>query len=97
MADLSKFFRPRSVAVVGASTNPRKIGHVLLKNIVESGFKGKVIPVHPYAKEILGLKVERSLAKLKGKVELAVIVVPAGEVMQVLKDGARAGVKNYLI
>ena len=53
---LNSIFEPSSVAVVGASTNPEKTGHIILKNIVDGGFEGPVYPINPGASEILGLK-----------------------------------------
>ena len=53
---LDMFFNPQSVAIVGASENPRKLGYQVLSNLIESGFKGRIYPINPKAKEILGLK-----------------------------------------
>ncbi|RLI50136.1 acetyl CoA synthetase, partial [Candidatus Bathyarchaeota archaeon] len=53
---LEAFFEPKSIAVIGASRKTGKVGYEVLKNILESGFKGKVFPVNPKAEEILGQK-----------------------------------------
>ena len=55
--DLDFFFKPRSVAVFGASRNPEKPGRVLLRNLIRGGYKGEIYPLNPKAKEIEGLKV----------------------------------------
>ncbi len=75
--DLDAFFNPKSVAVVGVSREPRKFGHVIFKNFVGSGFKGKTYAVNPRAERILGFKAYADLKEIPGEVDLAVIAVPA--------------------
>jgi acyl-CoA synthetase (NDP forming) len=65
MMDL--FFKPRSVAVLGASGTPGKLGHVIVKNIADSDFAGSVCPVNPKSDEILGYKVFRSVLEMCSK------------------------------
>ncbi|UCG95737.1 MAG: CoA-binding protein [archaeon] len=93
---LDKFFNPKSVCIIGASRNPRKIGHVILRNFTET-FGGKIYPVNPKAKKILGLKCYHSLEKIKGKVDLAVIALPAQIVPYILEECGEKGVKNCII
>jgi acyl-CoA synthetase (NDP forming) len=64
MRDLKNFFEPKSVAVIGVSREPNKVGHVLFKNLVEGGFKGRVYPVNPNLDEVLGFSVYKSLREL---------------------------------
>ena len=52
---LSFFFNPESVAVIGASTSPEKLGHAVLRNMIDCGYQGKLYPINPKADEILGL------------------------------------------
>ncbi|MEM4694823.1 MAG: CoA-binding protein, partial [Ignisphaera sp.] len=52
---LEYLFKPKSVAIIGASREPGKVGHAILKNIIESGYKGEIYPVNPKADKILGL------------------------------------------
>ena len=52
--DISYFFDPKSIAIIGASSKPGKVGNNVLKNIVESKYKGKLFPINPKAEEILG-------------------------------------------
>lgn len=94
--DLEKLFRPSSIAVIGASRDPNKVGGVILRNLKQT-FKGPIYPVNPNADEIQGLKCYKSVRELKGKVDLAVIAVPAPIVLQVLKDCNYAGVKFVII
>ncbi len=97
MKNLNNFFIPKSIAVIGASRNPSKVGHVILKNILDAGFDGKVFPVNPNAEDILGLKSYSSVLKISEKVELGIIAVPAELVLQVVKECSRKGIKDVLI
>ncbi len=93
---MDKLFHPSSVAVVGASRNPNKIGFSILKNIIESGYQGSLYPVNPNAEEILGIKAYPSLKNIPGDVDTAVIVVPAKYVLDVAREAGEKGVK-YLV
>ena len=67
---LRRFYIPKSVAVIGASRNPDKVGYAVLANLVNSGFKGPIVPVNPGADEILGLKCYKSLDEYDGQIDL---------------------------
>ncbi len=95
--ELKCFFEPESVAVVGASRNPVKFGHSLLKNLLDLGFKGKIYPINPNASEILGLKAYPNVNSIEDKIDLAIIIVPASKVPQVMKDCASKKVKGVVI
>jgi acetyltransferase len=90
---MDDFFYPRSIAVIGAARESSKVGHAVLKNLLDAQFQGKITPVNPNADEILGLT---AYPKIK-KVDLAVIVVPADVVPSVLEDSGRVGVKAAII
>jgi len=90
---IEKLFRPRTIAVVGASRNPSKIGGTILKNILANGFGGKVYAVNPEAKEIMGVPSYPSLLDIPDEVDHAVISVPADKVPEVVEDAGRKGVK----
>ncbi len=93
-----RLLRPESVAVIGASRHPEKIGYQVVKNLLESGFpRNKIYPINPRAKEILGLKVYPSILDVPEPVDLAVIVVPAQIVPRVLEEAGRKGVKAAAI
>ncbi len=80
---------PESVAVIGASANPNKIGHVVLKNLITHGFKGRVYPINPKNYEILGFKVYKSILDVpEDKVDLTVITLPAELVVKIIDDAA---------
>jgi len=95
--DIKAIFKPESVAIIGASRTPRKVGHTLLKNLIECGFKGDVYPINPHADEILGVKCYPSVLKVPGEIELAVIAVPAPIVLQVAEECGRKGVKALIV
>ncbi|MEM1606602.1 MAG: acetate--CoA ligase [Candidatus Bathyarchaeia archaeon] len=94
---LNAFFNPRSIAVIGASRDPSKVGHRVFRNIVEAGFKGALYPVNPNADEILGFKCYRSIREVPGEVDLAVIVVPAKTVPSVIEECGLKGVKGVTV
>ena len=94
---LSNFFRPGSVAVVGASREPGKVGYEILKNLVENDFPGNIYPVNPKANEILGLKVYPDIAHVPDHIGLAVVVVPARFTPTVIEDCGRKGVDSAII
>jgi acetyl coenzyme A synthetase (ADP forming)-like protein len=87
---LNNFFNPGSIAVVGASRAPGKVGYDILKNIIQHGYQGSVYPVNPGATEILGVRSYPSLLDVTGKIDLAVIVVPSKNVLETIRQcGAR--------
>ena len=89
-------FRPRGVAVVGASRRPGKVGYMVLYNLKNS-YRGPIYPVNPNATEILGLKAYPSVLDVPDPVELAVIVVPAPRVPEVMDQVGRRGIKTAII
>ncbi len=92
------FFNPRSVAVIGASGTPGKLGFVIVKNIADSDFSGAVYPVNPKADEILGYKVYHSLMEIPGDVDLVVTALPTPKVtVAAVEECARKGVKAIII
>lgn len=95
--ELETFFKPKSIAVVGASRDSRKIGHAALKNILISDYECKLYPINPGEKEILGLKCYNKVTKVPGKIDLVLISVPAKIVPQVMKECVEKKVKNVII
>ena len=96
-SNLDSFFNARTVAVVGASTNPDKLGHVILANILFGGYTGRVYPINPKEKEILGSAVLSSIDEIPEKLDLVVIVVPAALVPGVLRQAAAKGAGAAII
>jgi len=94
---LDFIFNPSSIAVIGASEDRRKVGHVIFRNLIEQGFKGKVYPVNVKRKEILGRKCYSSVKDIPDKIDLAIIAIPAKGVLPVIKDCADQGVKGVVV
>lgn len=94
---LDYIFNPRAVAVIGASASPQKLGYVCLQNLIEFGFKGRLYPVNPREDRILGLKVHPSVEAIPGEVDLAVVVIPAGQVIGAVEQCAVKGVKGVVV
>ena len=94
---LEHFFKPASIAVVGASQNPAKIGYEILNNIIRYGYRGAVYPINPNAQEILGHKAYPSLAEVPGMIDLVVVVVPPKAVLDVLEQCGQKGVDAAVV
>jgi acetyl coenzyme A synthetase (ADP forming)-like protein len=93
MSLLGALFNPRSVAVIGASNSPGKIGHSVIDNLVASQFAGRIYPVNPKEDAICGLKCYRSVLDIPEAVDLAAIVVPAAAVKTVAEECGQKGVR----
>ncbi len=94
---LDAVFRPDSVAVIGASRTPGKVGHILTKNMIDSGYSGKVVPINPRAEEILGLDCFPSVLDVPFDIDLAVIAIPAAYVLQTVEECGQKGVKALVV
>jgi len=94
---LDKILMPKSVAVVGASTDPFKWGYMLLNAVKQSGFEGPIYPINPKAEEILGLKCYPNVRDVPGPVDMALIVVPAKLVPGVFGDLKEKGTKGAVV
>lgn len=94
---LESFFKPKTIAVVGASRNTTKIGHETLKNILISDYECDVYPVNPREKEILGVKCYKKVTQIPVNLDLVLISVPAKIVPQILRDCVQKKVKNAII
>jgi acetyltransferase len=92
ITNLDNLLKPKSVAIVGASTQPGKIGYTVIENLIKGDYKGKIYPINPTASEILGLKVYPNVAAVPGSVDLAVITVPVKAVCQVAEECGQKGV-----
>lgn len=94
---LDNFFRPKSIAVIGASRTPGKVGYDILKNIIQYGFDGKVYPINPGASEILGKKTFPTIIDVPENIDLAVIVVPAKNVLEVIEQCGKKKIDSAII
>jgi acetyl coenzyme A synthetase (ADP forming)-like protein len=96
-AEMQYLFNPRGVAVIGASTNPEKIGYRIVENMVRSGYRGEIYPVNPKGGEVLGRAVRRSLAEVDGPIDVAVLAIPAEAVYEAVEECGAAGVKHLVV
>lgn len=94
---LDQLFRPRSVAVIGASRRPGSIGWQVLHNLVTGGFEGKVFPVNPHATVLHSIKCHRSVTAIEDPVDLAVITVPKALVPRAIAQCAKKGVGAVVV
>ena len=93
---LESFFKPKTIAVVGASRNTTKIGHAALKNILISDYECKIYPINPNEKEILGVKCYKKVTQAPGDIDLVIVSVPAKIVPQIIRDCKQKKVKNVI-
>lgn len=84
---------PKSIAVIGASSDPIKIGHAVMDNLVHQGFEGKIYPVNPTSEEIMGFSCYPDILSIPDPVDLAVIALPAKVTVKVLPDCVKKKVK----
>lgn len=101
MESLRFFFNPRSIAVVGVSRDPSKLGSVIYRRLMENRASGileaEIYPVNPRLRELEGVKVYPRVSEIEGDVELVVIAVPAEFVPEVLRDSGRKGARAAII
>jgi Acyl-CoA synthetase (NDP forming) len=89
---------PKSVAIIGASYDPNKVGHIVLRNYIHGGFSGKLYPVNVNAKDdLLGLKVYKSILDIKQEIDLVVIATPAATVPSLINECGKANAKGVVV
>ncbi|MGI8881029.1 MAG: GNAT family N-acetyltransferase [Jatrophihabitans sp.] len=94
---IARLLAPRSVAVIGASRDPAKIGNAVLRNLLLGGYTGTILPIHPEASAVEDVAAYPSVLDVPGDVDLAVIAVPAGAVGDVVAQCARKGVHGLVV
>ncbi len=94
---LDSLFKPRAVALIGASTKELSIGNVIIKNLRRFDYKGTIYPINPKAPEIRGIKAYPSILDVPGDVDVCHIVIPPEMVPQAVEDCGKKGVKNVII
>lgn len=96
-SQLDALLKPKSIAVVGASATPGKIGYTVVNNLIKEGYKGKIYPINPGAQEILGLKCYPSISAVPDPIESAIITIPAKAVPAVTEECGKKGVKSLVV
>lgn len=94
---LDALFEAENVAIIGASNNPRKASHHVIRTMQEEGFAGKLFPVNPSEKTVLGLPCVGSISDIEGRLDLAVVAVPTQHVLPVVRQAATRGDLRYLV
>ena len=95
--NFEKFFEPKSVVVIGASSVPHKPGNDVIRNILANGYAGKLYLVNPKGEEIMGMKVHRSIQDLPEGIDLAIIILPASANPQAVRECAARGIKAIVL
>ena len=96
-SSLKPFFNATGVAILGASTNPKKLSYGILKNLVDFGYQGEIYPVNPKADQILGKRAYATVADVPDPVELAVVVLPVTMIMETMREIGERGIKTVVI
>jgi len=94
---LDGIFRPKSIAVIGASTNKGTIGREILHNLIENEFNGKVFPVNPKAEVIHSIKCYSTILDIPDIVDLAIIIVPRDQVKGIMEQCGEKGVRGVVV
>jgi acetate---CoA ligase (ADP-forming) len=94
---LEAFFNPDGVAIIGASSNPDKLSHGVVRNLKRCGYQGAIYPINPKGGELLGLKVYPSILDVPDPVDLAVVMIPAPYVPQALQECGLRGLKAVIV
>ncbi len=97
MKNLESIFSPESVAVVGASTTPGKVGHDIFANILRGGFSGTLFPVNPGARSVLSVKAYPSVSAIQDPVDLAIVILPPPLALKAVEDAVEKGVNGIVI
>jgi acyl-CoA synthetase (NDP forming) len=94
---VARILRARSIAVVGASSNPEKWSYKTVETIINGGYNGKIYPINPKGGEILGLRVFRSIAEVPDDLDLVTLIVPVEAVPDTLRQAAAKGVQAAVV
>ena len=95
--NIDSLFNPKTVAVIGASAAPNKVGHIIFKNFAEGGFAGKVYPIHPSGEPVLGHQSFKSVLSVPEEIDLVVVATPAKTVPKILSECGLKKVKSVVI
>ncbi len=94
---IEAIFNPRSVAVIGASDNPGKLGSHVMRSLIEGKYPGRIFPVNPGRTEIMGIKAFPSLLQVPESVDISIIVLPAEQVPKTVIECGEKGIKGIVL
>ena len=86
MVNLNEIFYAKSIAVIGASNNPSKATHQIIKTMIDENYNGKIFPIHPKEQEVLGLRCYSSILDVECQLDLLVIGVPTKHVLEIFNQ-----------
>ena len=94
---VARLLAPSSIAVIGASRRPDAVGHAVLQNLLDGGYTGSLFPVNPNATSVAGIRAWASVLDIPGRVDLAIVTVPASAVLDVARECAAKGVHGLVV
>jgi acetyl coenzyme A synthetase (ADP forming)-like protein len=97
VSQMTRIFRPKAIAVIGASPTPGKIGYAVTKNLLDGGYQGKIYPIHPKAEEVLGFKVYPMIAEVPDQIDVGVVCIPAKFVPNIIDELGQAKVAGAIL
>ena len=97
MSELDAIFSPKSIAVLGASTTPGKVGYDIFVNILKGGYTGTIYPVNPNAKSIVGVKAYKTITEIPDQIDLAIVILPPQRALTAIDEAIEKGVKGVVI
>lgn len=95
--NIAALFNPKTVAVIGASESPRKLGYHVMKSLTDGGFEGRIVPVNPGSTEIMGIPSSPSIDAFPDPIDLAIVVVPAQVVPKIFEECERKAIKGVVL
>ncbi|MEI6816699.1 MAG: acetate--CoA ligase family protein [Bacteroidota bacterium] len=95
--ELDSLFKPKAIAIIGASSKELSIGNVIIKNLVHYGFTGKIYPINPKEPEIRGIKAYPTIFDVPDDIDLAHVIIPSKFVPQIIEDCGKKGIKSVII
>jgi len=90
-------FEPKSIAIVGASNIPNKLGNILMRNLMSSKFSGKIYPINPKYEEVFGLKCYKNISEISGKIDCVIFAIPAETIPLILEECGKKGIRGAII
>ena len=97
ISDLDSLFKPKSIAIIGASTKELSIGNVIIKNLLHYGFTGNIYPINPKESAVRGLKAYPTIFDVPENIDLAHVIIPGKFVPQIIEDCGKKGIKSVII
>ncbi len=95
--ELDALFKPKSIAIIGASSKELSIGNVIIKNLVHFGYKGPIYPINPKEPEIRGIKAYPTIFDVPHDIDAAHVIIPSKFVPQIIEDCGKKGIKSVII